>query len=326
MKESRVKAFFDFFKSVTMLDMKTNHEFVMQYQQYLADFSGYSSNTINSYGFDLAKLEAYCKRNKISFKDFAFEDARKFISELMATRLLKVSSLNRALSTYRSFFHHLEIERQIENNPFSRIEGYKKQRRLPSVLSKEEIDLILNQEYSGYQQTLEILIFNFLYSTGCRLTEMIMVDLKDLEFEKGRILVTGKGSKERFVFLDDRCKKVMASYFEIKKIRFSEQVNYEKNALFLNKNGKRLSQANVHSIFVKYKKKLAITKAFTPHVFRHSFATHLLDNDSGIRVVQELLGHSSISTTQIYTHVSSERTKRVYENCHPHGRKKKDDI
>lgn len=326
MKDLAVKGFFDFLKSVTILSMKTNHEFVMQYQQYLADFSGYSINTINSYGFDLAKLEAYCKRNELSFKDFVFEDARKFVSELMASRLLKVSSLNRALSTYRSFFHHLEIERQIETNPFSRIEGYKKQRRLPSVLSKEEINLILNQEYCGYQQTLEILIFNFLYSTGCRLTEMIMVDLKDLDFEKGRILVTGKGNKERFVFLDDRCRKIMISYFEIKNIRFAERNDFDKKALFLNKNGKRLSQANVHSIFVKYKKKLAITKAFTPHVFRHSFATHLLDNDSGIRVVQELLGHSSISTTQIYTHVSSERTKRVYENCHPHGRKKKDDF
>jgi len=322
----RVKWFFEFMKSVTMYSMKTNHEFVLQYQQYLADFSGYSINTINSYGFDLAKLEAYCKRNEIAFTDFVFEDARKFVSELMATRQLKVSSLNRALSTYRSFFHHLEIERQVETNPFSRIEGYKKQRRLPSVLSKEEIDIVLNQEYCGYQQTLEILIFNFLYSTGCRLTEMIMVDLKDLEFEKGRILVNGKGSKQRFVFLDDRCKKIMLDYFEIKKIRFSERNDFEKNALFLNKSGKRLSQANVHSIFVKYKKKLAITKAFTPHVFRHSFATHLLDNDSGIRVVQELLGHSSISTTQIYTHVSSERTKRVYEKCHPHGRKKKDDF
>ena len=130
-----------------------------------------------------------------------------------------------------------------------------------------------------------------------------------------------KGDKDRYVFLTETVVTMIHRYLEQRSSFYGYSIASSK-LLFINHFGKRLSPSSVHSIFRKYQLKLGINKRFTPHVFRHSFATHMLDNDSGIRVVQELLGHASISTTQIYSHVSNERLKRVYESCHPHGRKK----
>lgn len=297
---------------------RSNEEYKQSYLEYLSRMLGYSPNTVASYEFDLQKLMDFYAGRGLRLSDTTQEDARAFVSDLMAEGL-SVASVNRILSSMRGFFHFLCMEEVVVDNPFVRIKGSSHYRRLPSVLSQEEIEAILHTPYNNFTELLCVTIFNVLYSTGCRLSEMIGMNNSDLDMEGGRILVLGKGSKERYVFLTGECRAVLSEY-----LKWKESVQLQdRDALLVNKSGKRLSTSFVHSIFEKYKVELSITKKFTPHVFRHSFATHMLDNDSGIRIVQEMLGHSSISTTQIYTHLTNERLRKVYEESFPHERGKK---
>lgn len=295
----------------------SNRQLMDGFLEYLATMRGYSRNTVDSYRFDLEKLIVFLNERGIRLSDMASEDARAFVVGVMALNPAK-TTMNRLLSSARGFFHYLCMEDVVKDNPFVRIKGSSHYRRLPSVLSEQEIKAILDTPYETYTELLCVTIFNIFYSTGCRLSELIGMDSKNLDMEDSRILVMGKGSKQRYVFLTPKAKAILKEYLDRKAAIMVE----DKDALFVNKSGKRLSTSFVHSIFNKYKTELSITKKFTPHVFRHSFATHLLDHDSGIRVVQEMLGHSSISTTQIYTHLTGERLRKVYEQSFPHERKK----
>ncbi|MBO4387829.1 MAG: tyrosine-type recombinase/integrase [Spirochaetales bacterium] len=297
--------------------MKTNGEYREAYLEYLRRMLGYSPNTVASYGRDLKKLTDFLDSRHLSLEDFAPDDARSYTASLMA-RKLSPASVNRILSSTRGFFHYLCIQKVVQDNPFARIKGAGRYRRLPSVLSRDEVQRILDTPYDDYNSLLAVTIFNLLYSTGCRLSEMTGMNMSDLDLDGGRILVTGKGSKQRYVFLTPRAKEILIEY-----LKWKENLPVaDGQALLTNKSGKRLSSSFVHSIFNRYKTVLGITRKFSPHVFRHSFATHMLDNDSGIRVVQEMLGHSSISTTQVYTHLTGERLRRVYRQAFPHERKK----
>lgn len=296
----------------------SNRQLMDGFLDYLATMRGYSRNTVDSYRFDLEKLMDFLGQRGIRLSDMASEDARAFVVSLMALNPAK-TTMNRLLSSMRGFFHYLCMEEAVKDNPFMRIKGSSHYRRLPSVLSEQEIEAILDTPYETYTELLCVTIFNIFYSTGCRLSELIGMNLRDLDMEGSRILVMGKGSKQRYVFLTPKAKTILKEYLDRKAAAVMVE---DKEALFVNKSGKRLSTSFVHSIFNKYKTELSITKKFTPHVFRHSFATHLLDHDSGIRVVQEMLGHSSISTTQIYTHLTGERLRKVYEQSFPHERKK----
>jgi site-specific recombinase XerD len=145
--------------------------------------------------------------------------------------------------------------------------------------------------------------------------------IQDIDFDKRRIIVTGKGNKQRFVFLTNRAKEMLGRYLPERQEVLMRLKAEDDGTVLINSKGKKLPLSTVHSIFDKYRLRLGLSKKFTPHVFRHSFATHLIDNDSDIRVVQVLLGHESIGTTQIYTHVTGKRLEEVYRNSHPHGRK-----
>lgn len=296
---------------------KGNLELTTDYLNYLKIVLGYSENTVQSYKFDLEKLLQYCSSRELSFYDFVVEDARSFISFLMSEGFAP-NSINRLLSGLRGFFHYLCMDEIVGDNPFKRIKGAARYRRLPSVLSHEEIQKLLSIDTPDFTSLLAKTLFNVFYSTGCRLSEVINMKIDDLDLDQRRILVLGKGSKQRYVFLTPRAKTIVQEYLHTKS--FLEEV--DKQYLFVNKCGKRLSVSFVHSIFEKYSSLLEINKKFTPHVFRHSFATHLLENDSDIRIVQGLLGHSSISTTQIYTHITNNKLRKAYEQAFPHERKK----
>ncbi|MDY4888958.1 MAG: tyrosine-type recombinase/integrase [Sphaerochaetaceae bacterium] len=297
--------------------MKTNEELKEGFLSYLSSMLGYSMNTVSSYRLDLEKLMGFLRGTDLTLAQMRNEDAGLFISELMNDKLA-ASSINRILSTMRGFFHYLCMEGEAKDNPFSRIRGSSRYRRLPSVLSEDEIHRVLDIPCDDFHGMLCSTIFNLFYSTGCRLSELIGINEKDVDWEGARILVKGKGSVQRYVFLTPRAANILRAY-----IGFRQRVKIiDAEALLINKNGKRLSVSFVHSIFDKYKVELSITKKFTPHVFRHSFATHLLDHDTSIRAVQEMLGHRSISTTQIYTHLTNERLREVYNRSFPHERKK----
>jgi len=293
--------------------------------QYLQDVRSLARLTLESYRCDLDKLGVFLRSRQLGVYEMTHEDARRFSGTLMQ-RSYATATVNRILAAVRGFYTHAYKAGKCAFNPFSRISGTSRYRRLPSVLSKEEVQVVLSQPYADFLQLRDVLLFNLFYSTGCRLSELLSIDLKDIELDQSRMLVIGKGSKERYVFLTPKAMAMLKTYMA-QRVGWQDAQGVKDGddlqALLVNHKGKRLSASSVHSIFRKYQLKLGIQKQFTPHVFRHSFATHLLDNDSGIRIVQELLGHSSISTTQIYSHVSNERLRSVYAKSHPHGRKKK---
>ncbi|MBQ2259555.1 MAG: tyrosine-type recombinase/integrase [Spirochaetales bacterium] len=160
-----------------------------------------------------------------------------------------------------------------------------------------------------------------MYSTGCRINEALSVNINDIEYEQRRVRIVGKGSKERYLFLPKKTVKELREYLEKRELFLQEKGKSNEKALFVGNSGKRLPFSSSHIIFDKYRSVLLWQKEFTPHTLRHSFATHMMDRGADIRLVQELLGHDSISTTQIYTHVSKTKLKSVYDETHPHSGK-----
>lgn len=299
-----------------------NRLYIDEFLSYLRDVRGYSEKTIVSYAHDLQRLAAFLSQRDLAAEEMVFEDARAFVSDLYAMSLSH-ATINRILSANRSFFHSLLEKQVISVTPFKRVSSAKNTRKIPTVLAREEIESILSSPTDSYTSLMEVNMFSIFYSTGCRLSEVTGMKVKDIDFKNRRILVTGKGNKQRYVFLTKRAAEMLERYLaEREEILKKNNIKGEETVL-VNIKGKKLPLSTVHSIFDKYRQRLGLSKKFTPHVFRHSFATHLLDNDSDIRVVQVLLGHESIGTTQIYTHVTGKRLEEVYRKSHPHGRNDK---
>ncbi len=298
--------------------MENNDTLIDSYLTYLSKVLGYSQKTIISYGHDLRRLFEYSEKRKIQFCDFSHEDAKDFVSSLYEQKLSN-STISRIVSCQKGFFRYLCENNYARDQVFAHISGAKTKRILPTVLSEDEIKKLIAFEPKKYSELVELTMFNLFYSTGCRLSEIMNMKVGDIDFENRRILVTGKGTKQRFVFLSNRAVNTLKTYLVERKKTIESTVGKDPLYVLINSKGKRLPNSTVHSIFDKYRLKMGLTKKFTPHVFRHTFATHLLDNDSDIRLVQELLGHESIGTTQIYTHVSRKHLTEVYKKTHPHG-------
>ena len=290
--------------------------------KYLKEVRGYSEKTVVSYAHDLRRLDDFLVSHGLTLQDMVFEDARAFTADLY-DRELSHATINRILSANRTFFHHLRENGVVTSDPFRRVSGAKNTRKIPTVLAPEEVEKILGSPVTDYTSLMEVTMFNLFYSTGCRLSEVLGMKLQDMDLKARRILVTGKGSKQRYVFLTVRALEMLQTYLPERQKVLEKAGIEDEDTVLVNAKGKQLPLSTVHSIFDKYRDRLGLSKKFTPHVFRHSFATHLIDNNSDIRVVQVLLGHESIGTTQIYTHVTGKRLEEVYRKSHPHGRKDK---
>ncbi|AEC01873.1 tyrosine-type recombinase/integrase [Parasphaerochaeta coccoides] len=308
-----------------------NHQVFEEYCDYIRNVKGLSAHTEKAYRHDLFVFGEFLEKFSISVHDVSPSDIRSFLVWLPERRKdFSPGTVQRLKSTINGFYTYVVRRGKIEKNPVALISLRSASRRLPTVLEKSETERLLNLPWNDFSSLRDVLILNLLYSTGCRRSELLAIDVDDLETGQERILIHGKGGRERYVFLTPRVTKLLGKYLSERKELLSRLEPAEKegadwNALLLSngrRKGKRLSTGIITSIFGKYKRELEIHKAFTPHVLRHTFATHLLDNDAGIRTVQELLGHVNLSTTQIYTHVSAERLRKVYDACHPHGRKK----
>lgn len=304
--------------------MKEIHELVEHYLQYLTEVRNLSTRTTVSYKQDLIKFQNFLQIHGIDIQNSDKQIIRAFFGELQRERLSS-STVNRIISALKGFFSYLVRYEYIQKNPVERVKSIKGSRKLPSVLTLEEVHLLLNAPDNSFQGIRDASLFQIFYSTGCRLSELTAMNENDLDIDKGFILVHGKGNKDRFVYLTEPAKAVLKQYLSLKYTYLQTDKVYmnEKKALIINTRGKRITAQGVHYIFKKYTDQLQLNKHITPHTLRHTFATHILDNDAGIRVVQELLGHENISTTQIYSHVGIERLKKVYEQTHPHGRRKK---
>ncbi len=291
-------------------------EVVQAFLAYHRHIKGSSEHTITAYRSDLAKLVLFLQGYRCTLLDMKSSDARLYVRHLTTEQPYSESTVNRMLSSARSFFSYAVHNDVVQANPFSLISLKKSRSNLPSVLTVGEVVELLSLSYEDFPSTRNMLLFSLLYDTGCRISEALSITEEDVANTSREIRIVGKGKKVRFVFYTERTQALIRYYLSLKYAQFGRT-----GRLFCSDSGKQLPQSTVGSIFARYRQILGWQKSFTPHVLRHSYATHLLDNGSDIRMVQELLGHSSISTTQIYTHVSQKRLAKVYASAHPHGRK-----
>ncbi|MCA0131657.1 site-specific tyrosine recombinase/integron integrase [Winogradskyella alexanderae] len=291
------------------------------YQHYLKIERGLSSNSIENYSYDIKKLINYLVENTISESPISIDDTlvKEFIYHI--SKSLNPRSQARLISGLRNFFDYLIFENYRTTNPLDLIESPKIGRKLPDTLSVEDIDLLISTIDLSYQyQGINLgernrAILETLYSCGLRVSELINLKLSDLFFDEGFIKVTGKGDKQRFVPIG----KTTQNYIMIwKSIRnhIAVQPN-SKDILFLNYKGKKLTRAMVFTIIKKLVEKSGLKKNVSPHTFRHSFATHLLENGADLRAIQMMLGHESITTTEIYMHVDRSHLSEVLNKYHP---------
>ncbi|MCB0747495.1 MAG: site-specific tyrosine recombinase XerD [Ignavibacteriales bacterium] len=294
-------------------------EFVKEYLSILKVEKNLSDNSINSYRNDLTKLLFFFENLKISDLN---EVNIKHITEFFAaqrTEGLSSSSVSRYSSSVRGFFLYLKQQDYIKNNPTSNISSTKLSRNLPSVLSFNEVEKILEQpnikENLGLRDKA---ILELLYSSGLRVSELLNLKISDLFLSEEVIRVIGKGSKQRIVPIGTSAINWLTEY--ITKVRPVLQKKMKsENIVFLNSKGSKLSRMSIWKIVKRYCDDAKIEKEVHPHTFRHSFATHLLEGGADLRAVQEMLGHSDISTTQIYTHIDREYVKQIHKDFHPRG-------
>ena len=293
------------------------------YITYLASVRNLSPHTLVSYKRDLEKYTRFLIERGVAEDGAGLADARAFVGSL-ASEGLSARSVNRIVSGVRGYYRYKERYGTIASNPFADIRSLRTEKRLPSFLFEEEMARLLElpaQRLEGEDAFLRVrdrAALELLYSTGCRIGELVSLSLRDVNLKDRTARVMGKGSKERTVFIGSQAMSVLREYLLLRRERAAHDPDSEK-AVFLNAKGTRLTDRGVRFILGSYLASANLGKRVTPHTFRHSFATHLLERGADIRAVQELLGHASLSTTQVYTHVGLERLKRVYRRAHPHA-------
>jgi len=287
--------------------------YIEKFINYLKVERNVSKHTVTNYAVDLASFAAF-----LGDKDIAAVDhltLRRFLAEMRSKNYAK-RTVARKLATLRTFFKFLYREGHIKTNPITAVMTPKLDKKLPKFLDVNKVERLINSPDDKTVPGLrDRAIFETLYSTGIRVSELVGIDSDDVDFISGVVKVLGKGAKERMVPIGDTALTAIRKYLDK---RSAEKARAkDKHAVFLNKSGTRLTDRSVRRIVDKYIRVCAIGEKISPHSLRHSFATHLLDRGADLRSVQELLGHMNLSTTQIYTHVTMERLKAVYDKAHP---------
>lgn len=297
---------------------------IEEYLRFLTDVRNYSAHTVEAYRNGLSKFAAFCSSRRLALRDVALPDARAFIREIRFSGDLREASVNQYLSALRGFYDWLWEHGEVKSNPFSEISVRKVQDHLPSVLTKEDLAELFSLPVNGFSERRNMLLFRFLFDTGCRIGEAVEVKVRDIEKDEKRIRVIGKGDKMRYVFYTEKTARLIEEYLpEKERVQIAHGVSdpEAKALLFVSDKGRKLPMSTIHSIFDAYRLRLGWQKDFTPHTLRHTYATRMLERGADIRTVQAMLGHESISTTQIYTHVTQARLKSVVDDCSPLGRK-----
>ena len=290
---------------------------LVDYQHYLKIERGLSKNSIDSYGNDIKKLIKYVYENdlKSSPKNIDNQTIQQFIYQ--SSKIINARSQARLISGLRNFFDYLIFENYRNDNPTDLIESPKIGRKLPDTLSEKDIDRIISQiDLSTPEGERNRAMFEILYSCGLRVSEMVNLKISDLFFDEKFIRVLGKGNKQRFVPINSYTIKLITTYKDLIRTKIKIQKDYE-DTLFLNRRGKQISRNMVFMILKNLVKESGLNKNVSPHTFRHSFATHLLENGADLRAIQQMLGHESITTTEIYMHLDNSYLKTVVEKFHP---------
>ena len=281
---------------------------------YLEYERNYSNNTIIAYKNNVLQLVDYLNTNKINdLKKVDYDTIRNYLSYLHGKKY-EAKSISRMISSLRSFFKYLKANNIISNNPMLRISNHKEEKKLPKYLTINEVEKILNTpDMSDSVGIRDAFILELLYVSGIRVSELVNIKLSDVEISEKKIKILGKGSKERYVLYGSRCEELLNKYMCVRN-RF---LKYPNEYLILSKTGRKLNTREVRNIINRIKTKAGVDISISPHTFRHTFATHMLNEGADLRAVQELLGHENLSTTTIYTHLTNEKLRRTYLDTHP---------
>ena len=276
-----------------------------EYRNYLTSIRKYPDNTINSYLSDITIFKEYLDSLKINYLKVDKDIIREYL-KVLGNSNYKSSSINRILSSLKNYYDYLEYKHLIEYNPLKDLNRPKKEKRLPNFINNNDYEKIIKKslertDFIGRRNTL---LLELLYSSGIRISEALNIKIKDINMGDKSIRILGKGSKMRIVYFGEYAKEYLEEYLKVR--------NSSLEYLFLNKNNTLLTRRGAEYIISNLVKTSLLKKKVTPHTFRHSYATEMLNNGADIRSVQELLGHSSLSTTGIYTHVTNEVVRREY--------------
>ncbi len=289
------------------------------FKSYIIAEKNFSKHTAKAYCSDILSFLIWIDEESCENVNFTkIRDYLHFIQKFN----YKKSTIARKIASLRTFYKYLYRERKVDSNPAMSLTNPKRPKSLPKFLTPDEVEQILNntkiETPAGYRNRT---ILELLWATGMRISELSGLNFGDLNLEHNEIRVFGKGSKERIILVTDRAKNYLERYIESARALipkgFPVPPENEDSPVFINNTGYRLQTRTVRNVINEVVEKINLPKHVTPHVFRHSFATHLIENGADLRVVQELLGHASISNTQIYTHVSTQHLKEVYNEAHP---------
>lgn len=289
------------------------------FRQYLLLERGLSDNSVSNYLKDVDKLRWFCDQRTISATAVQADHIRSLLADITDLGL-SAATQARILSGIRAFYQYLIYERILESDPTEFIQNPTQERKLPIVLDVEEVDSMLEQiDMSHKDGQRNRTIIETLYSCGLRVSELTSMRISDCYFDDGFLRVIGKGNKERLVPMGTTAKKEIQRYIRIYRVHESIQPGFE-DTLFLNRFGKSISRVSIFKLIKQLAEKAGIRKSVSPHTFRHSFATHLVQGGADLRAVQEMLGHESITTTEIYTHLDREYLRSEIIEYHPRNK------
>ncbi|HWO01982.1 MAG TPA: tyrosine recombinase XerC [Blastocatellia bacterium] len=301
-------------------------EYISRFRDYLKYERDVSPHTLRNYMSDLEQfLDFFCpkdskgNRREVDIRDIDHISIREYLATLYGQRRKK-TSIARKLATLRSFFKFLCREEIIELNPARLVSGPRLEKRLPRILPIEEMFRFLETPDTGtVLGKRDRALLELLYATGCRVSELAGINIDDLDFKRESVLLRGKGRKERIVPFGSKAKETLYVYIDSRGelLAVAPETKRDSTALFLNYQGTRITTRSIGRMIEKYVRECAILYDISPHSLRHSFATHMLSAGADLRAIQELLGHASLSSTQIYTHVSIEQLMQVYDKAHP---------
>lgn len=291
-----------------------NSEYISEFLHYLKDIKNYSDLTIDSYSKDLEEFNYFINKDLLTINKNDIKIYLKYLFDKSNSS----KTVSRKISTLKSFYKYYKAKGKISINPVSNIKYPKLDKNLPKFIPYNELENLIAVSTEGTFGERNNLIIELMYATGVRVSELVNITLEDIDFQNKQINICGKGSYERVVYYGLLADKAINKY--INNLRKELLKGKENKYLILNKDGEKITTRGIAKIIDNLINKVSIKTKVSPHTLRHTFATHLLDNGCDLRSVQELLGHKNINTTEIYTHVTSERLKDVYFKSHPRGR------
>lgn len=299
-------------REMAVVMFKTHIE---EYLRYLKIEKGLSDASISSYNQDLKKYSQFLEDQNVTRVDSITAETLVSFLQFLTSENKSAKTIRRMQSTLKNFHQFLQIERITENNPALRLQTPREEKALPVVLTIEEMERLLQSPDQTTQGIRDNAMMELLYASGLRVSELINLNISDLNLEMGFIHVYGKGEKERIVPTTEYVAKKLRNYIKNYRLKLLKDENID--TLFLTNRGKGFTRQGLWKTIKKYVRESGIDKNITPHTFRHSFATHLIENGADLRAVQEMLGHSDISTTQIYTQISAGKIREMYKQFHP---------